>query len=112
MLAFHRTRYRLDEREHDALGEAQEPVRVAFLFGEFCEKHLSHLDEVALEFFATDRAKEIFRTKVAALYPAHEVERFTEHFWGLVGFWRKTEADRLAARPAAAPKTKTRKDKA
>ena len=33
--------------------------------------------------------------KVAALFPEHEVERFTEHFWGLVQFWRKTEADRM-----------------
>ena len=24
------------------------------------------------------------------------VERFTEHFWGLIGFWRKTDADRLS----------------
>ena len=101
----------LNERLSAYAGIARERME-ADRFGEFCEKHLGHLDEVALEFFATDRAKEIFRTKVAALYPAHEVERFTEHFWGLVGFWRKTEADRLAARPAAAPKTKTRKDKA
>ena len=64
-------------------------------FREFCETELSHLDEIALEFFQTDRAREIFREKVAALYPAHEVEPFTDHFHGLVQFWCKTEADRL-----------------
>jgi hypothetical protein len=64
-------------------------------FEEFCDQHLSQLDEVAWEFFGTDRAKEAVRAKVEALYPEHEVEQFTEHFWGLIGFWRKTEADRI-----------------
>ena len=64
-------------------------------FEEFCHRHLARLDEVAFEFFGSERAKEAVRLKVQALFPAHEVERFTEHFWGLIGFWRKTEADRL-----------------
>ena len=54
-----------------------------------------HLDEVALEYFATNRARQIVRNKVATLFPDREVERFTDHFWGLIQFWRKTEADRL-----------------
>ena len=64
-------------------------------FEEFCGKHLAHVDEVAWEFFATDTAKEAVRAKVETLYPKHEIEEFTEHFWGLIQFWRKTEADRL-----------------
>ncbi len=64
-------------------------------FEEFCATHLGHLDEVAWEFFGTAEAKDAVRRKVAALFPAHEVEQFTEHFWGLVQFWRRTEADRL-----------------
>ena len=77
-------------------------------FNEFCAKHLSHLDEVALEFFGTEVAKGYVRQKVAALFPAHEVHKFTEHFWGLIKFWRKTETDRLnslkaASEPQAAP---------
>ena len=64
-------------------------------FAEFCEKHLAHLDEVAWEFFGTDTAKEAVRSKVEALFPEHEHEKFTEHFWGLIQFWRKTEADRI-----------------
>jgi hypothetical protein len=63
-------------------------------FDEFCRRHLSHLDEVAVEFFGTPVAKQAVRTKVEAMFPEHEVERFTEHFWGLIQFWRKTEADR------------------
>ena len=66
-------------------------------FQEFCDAQLTQLDEVAWEFFGSDEAKAIFRDKVTAMYPAHEVEAFTEHFWGLVQFWRKTESDRMAA---------------
>jgi len=65
-------------------------------FEEFCAKHLAHLDEVAWEFFGTETAKEAVRAKVSALFPEHEVEEFTEHFWGLIQFWRKTENDRMA----------------
>lgn len=57
-------------------------------FEEFCAKHLSHLDEVAWEFFATNDAKEAVRKKVTALFPAHEVEPFTELFWKRIGKWR------------------------
>jgi hypothetical protein len=64
-------------------------------FEEFCAKHLAHLDEVAVEFFGTETAKAAVRSKVEAMFPDHEVERFTEHFWGLIQFWRKTEVDRL-----------------
>lgn len=67
-------------------------------FDAFCAKHLSTLDEVAVDFFGTDAAKEIVRAKVASLFPRHEVDEFTEHFFGLVQFWRKTESERLAAR--------------
>src|SRR5690606_38134261 len=53
-------------------------------FADFCSQHLSHLNEVAWEFFGTPLAKSFIRAKVEALFPIHEVERFTEHFWGLV----------------------------
>lgn len=57
-------------------------------FEEFCATHLAHLDEVAWEFFATNDAKEAVRKKVAALFPAHEIEPFTELFWKRIGKWR------------------------
>jgi hypothetical protein len=62
-------------------------------FEAFCAEHLSRVDEVALEFFGTDRAKEAVRLKVQSIFPSHEVEQFTEHFWGLIQFWRKTESE-------------------
>jgi hypothetical protein len=78
-----------------AYAEVAERRLDAQRFREFCERHLAHLDEVAWEFFGTESAKGAVRKKVEAKFPAHEVERFTEHFWGLIQFWRKTEADRL-----------------
>ena len=66
-------------------------------FEEFCSKHLAHLDEVAWEFFGTQPAKEAVRKKVAALFPAHEVEPFTELFWKRIQAWR---ADESAAKKA------------
>lgn len=62
-------------------------------FEEFCATHLAHLDEVAWEFFATDTAKQAVRAKVAALFPKHEVEPFTELFWNRIQAWR-SESDR------------------
>jgi hypothetical protein len=65
-------------------------------FDEFCATDLADLDEVALEYFGTDRARAAIRRKVAALFPYAEVDRFTDHFAGLIDFWRTTEQDRLA----------------
>ena len=61
-------------------------------FEEFCQKHLNRLDEVAWEFFGTEIAKDAFRRKVAALFPKHEVEMFTELFWNRVQQWRQDAA--------------------
>lgn len=73
-------------------------------FEAFCGGPLEHLDEVSWEFFGSERARQAVRLKVEALYPSHEVEEFTEHFWGLIQFWRRTETDRLGlAAPGEAP---------
>lgn len=65
-------------------------------FEEFDAKHLADLDAVALEFFGTQRFHDIVTEKTAALFPKHEVQQFSDHFFGMVQFWRKTEADRLS----------------
>ena len=90
----------LDERE--ALRRYGDIGRQRFSieeFVDFCQTHLSHLDEVVVEFFQTDRAKEIIRSKVAQLFPKHEIDMFTDHFFGLIQFWVKTETDRLSRKP-------------
>ncbi|MEE4192709.1 MAG: hypothetical protein V2I66_14105 [Halieaceae bacterium] len=53
-------------------------------FESFCDTHLSHLDEVAQDFFQSDTARSAIQQKVEALYPAHEIDEYTELFWGRV----------------------------
>lgn len=72
-------------------------------FHDFCDRHLAHLDEVALEFFGTEIARDAVHKKVQAMFPRHEHERFTEHFWGLIQFWCRTESDRLGRSAGGAP---------
>lgn len=60
-------------------------------FEEFCAKQLGHLDEVADEFFGSERAKQAVRLKVAALFPEHEIDEFTELFWERIQHWRRVE---------------------
>jgi hypothetical protein len=60
-------------------------------FEEFCHRHMSELDEIAWEFFGTETAKHAVRLKVQALFPEHEHERFTEHFWERIQMWRRDE---------------------
>lgn len=74
-----------------AYGKLAEDRFDAARFEEFCATHLPHLDEVAWEFFGTQPAKDAFRQKVAALFPKHEVEQFTELFWRRVQAWRADE---------------------
>ncbi len=71
-----------------ALAEAQFETAK---FEEFCAKHLAQLDEITWRFFGTEAAKDAVRQKVIALFPPHEVERFTELFWSRIQDWRKAE---------------------
>ncbi len=65
-------------------------------FREFCDQYLGHLDEVAVEFFETEFAKDAVRNKVASLFPANEVEEFTELFWERIGQWRKDQLQKAS----------------
>lgn len=60
-------------------------------FEEFCRTHLAHLDEVAHRFFGSDEAREAVRLKVGALFPAHEVDAFTDLFFDRIQAWRNAE---------------------
>ncbi len=65
-------------------------------FREFCALHLRHLEEATHEFFGTSLAKETIRQKVRALFPEHEVESFTEHFWARIQRWRDDQVSFVA----------------
>jgi len=60
-------------------------------FQAFCDEHLSHLDEVANEFFATDTVHDAVHRKVTSLFPEHEIDEFTEMFWNRIQEWRRVE---------------------
>jgi len=60
-------------------------------FTAFCAKHLAHLDAVADEFFGTEIARDAVRKKVTALFPAHEIDEFTELFFSRIQRWREIE---------------------
>ena len=57
-------------------------------FQEYCDQNLGQLEEQTHQFFGTDMAKDTIQKKVAALFPEHEVESFTEHFWARIQSWR------------------------
>ncbi len=68
-------------------------------FEAFCAEHLAQLDEVTWEYFATEPARAAVRRKVEALFPEHEHEEFTEHFWSRIQAWRDWDAaNRATAR--------------
>ncbi len=71
-----------------AYGKLSRTLLQAEAFEEFNHQHLGHLDEVAWEFFGTEEAKDAVRQKVTALFPAHEVEPFTELFFRRIQQWR------------------------
>jgi len=77
-------------------------------FEEFCAKQLAHLLEAVWEFFGTHVAKDAVRQKVAALYPAGEVEQFTELFWERIQQWRSSP-EAQAEPPAPVKKRAPRK---
>ncbi|MBK8977064.1 MAG: hypothetical protein IPM29_14205 [Planctomycetes bacterium] len=60
-------------------------------FDAFCAEHLGQLDRVAWEYFGTADARRAIRAKVEALFPRHEWDDFTEHFWQSIQRWRKLE---------------------
>ena len=66
-------------------------------FEQFCAEHLSHLDEVAADYFTSDRAREAVRQKVEALFPEDEWEQFTDHFWEKVQLWHEREGQPASA---------------
>jgi len=66
-------------------------------FLEFCGEHLARLPEVAHAFFGTETARDAVRQKVTALFPAQEVEEFTEVFWKRIQEWRENPAEEPVA---------------
>ena len=69
-------------------------------YWEFCNKHLAHLPEAVLEWVDSDDFDKILLDTVRSTYPAHEHEKFTAHFRGLIGLWVKDQQN-LTADPVS-----------
>jgi hypothetical protein len=77
------------EDKLDAYGELAEQRLDTARFEEFCAEHLAELDAVAHEFFGSSEARDAIEEKVTDLFPAHEIEWFTEMFWQRIQAWRR-----------------------
>lgn len=78
--------------DEEALSEYGAIARERFdsdRFHEFCDKHLSHLDDVAWHYFGSEEARSAVRAKVEAVYPAEEHDEFTDTFWQRIQDWRE-----------------------
>ena len=89
-----------DRRPGPALPREAAPLRRvarqrldADAFEEFCARHLGAPRRSGREFFGTEQARDAVRQKVAALFPAHEVDEFTELFFGRIQRWRDQPRD-------------------
>ena len=60
-------------------------------FRAFCQEHLGHLDELAYDFFGSPIMRDAIHQKVVSLFPSHEIDEFTELFWGRIQLWREQE---------------------
>ena len=60
-------------------------------FRNFCRKNLGHLDELAYDFFGSPVMRDAIHQKVSSLFPAHEIDEFTEFFWNRIQLWREQE---------------------
>jgi hypothetical protein len=58
-------------------------------YREFCDRHLSHLDEVAHQWFTSPEFDEVLVSTVRSTFPAHEHDHFVEHYRGLLGAWAR-----------------------
>ena len=76
------------EEKLDQYAAVSEERMATAAFEEFCDEHLGPLEEVDWEYFGSKDAREAVREKVAALFPEHEVEEFTERFWQSIQEWR------------------------
>ncbi|MEV8503465.1 hypothetical protein AB0368_01395 [Actinoplanes sp. NPDC051475] len=61
-------------------------------YEEFCEKHLTHLDEMVHEWVGSPEFRSLLTETVRAMYPPHEHERFLGHFGGLIDAWLRDNA--------------------
>jgi hypothetical protein len=66
-------------------------------YQEFCERHLSNIDEVMVGYVEAGEFDNLVVETVCSTFPPHEHEAFVAHYRGLLGAWA---ADQRGAAPA------------
>jgi hypothetical protein len=56
-------------------------------YEDFCARHLSHVDEVSVEWAESAEFDKLVVDTVRSTFPAHEHEQFIAHFRGLLQMW-------------------------
>jgi hypothetical protein len=56
-------------------------------YHDFCAAHLTHLDEIVLDYFESAEFDELLVRTVSSTFPAHEHEKFVAHYRGLLAQW-------------------------
>ena len=64
-------------------------------YWDFCDTAVPHLDEMVLDWVASDSFKGLLTSTIRSTYPPHEWDRFEGHFGGLIDLWIKDETNRL-----------------
>jgi len=65
---------------------------------DWCDSRLRTFDAVALEWFLGPEMDRVIVDTVTSTFPAHERDRFVDHFRGLLALWCRDEEGRLATR--------------
>ncbi len=61
-------------------------------YAEFCDRHLSHLDDVAHAWFTSAEFDGVLVQTVRSTFPVHEQEQFVAHYRGLIAAWAQDAA--------------------
>ena len=56
-------------------------------YHEFCDLHLSHVDEVMLEYVDSPDFDRVLVDTVASTFPSHEHDQFIAHYRGILSAW-------------------------
>jgi hypothetical protein len=65
-------------------------------YREFCAEHLSHVDQVMVEFVESDEFDRLIVDTVTSTFPAHEQERFIAHYRGSLAAWARDQRTGVA----------------
>jgi hypothetical protein len=71
-------------------------------YREFCEQHLSSLDEIVLDYVDSPEFDALIVNTVRSTFPAHEHEHFAAHYRGLLASWVSDTRGAVASVPEPA----------